>query len=514
MMGTVAYCPPEQISRGRADQRSDVYSAGVMLFELLTGKPPFTCDSAMTSAYQHVHERVPAPSTRAKNIAPRVDELVLSATDKEPAAGPLDAGAFVAQLRTTRDDLGLPILPVPVPPVDDLATGPTALPAASGHSASFGQPTGLTTDVLHARPPAVATSVVGPAPAAHFTDLAHPLAAPAAHPLAAAGQPVGYHPGQPMAPNGAPAPQQRKQRRAVTARTRRRRRALVVTLVLLLLGFAAGYGGWWLVSGRFSSIPNVGGLSRSVAVDRLQAAGYRVAGTVDTAFSETVAAGAVVATDPAAGARAARGKTVALTISAGAERFTVPTVTHLAAAAAQARLAAIPVQVLTTQGTSDTVPKGVVIGTNPQAGTKVKRNAVVTLTVSTGPPILTIPTISTGTPYADAERTLADAGFKIKRVDQFDDRVAKDTVVSISPTGSAVKFSAITVTVSKGPHVVTVPQIAELTPLATARARLEALGLKVVVRTAFGGQSALVVGMAPSAGTVLPVGSTVTLTVV
>jgi serine/threonine-protein kinase len=513
MMGTVAYCPPEQISRGRADQRSDVYSAGVMLFELLTGKPPFTGDSAMTVAYQHVHERVPAPSTRAKNIAPRVDELVLSTTDKDPAARPLDAGAFLAQLRTARDDLGLPILPVPVPPADDLPTGPTSLPAAPGHSASFGQPAGLTTDVLHGPAPGTATSVVGSPQAARFTDGPHPLAAPAAHPAAAAGQPVAYHPGQPMTPNGAPAPAG-TQRRAGAARTRRRRRALVVTVVLLLLGLAAGYGGWWLVSGRFSSIPNVGGLSRSLAVDRLQAAGYRVHGTVDTAFSETVAAGAVVATDPAAGDRAARGKTVTLTISAGAERFTVPVVAHLSAAAAQARLAAIPVQVLTTEGTSDTVPKGVVIGTSPPAGTKVKRSSVVTLTVSTGPPILTIPTIATGTPFAEAQRTLADAGFTVKRVDQFDDRVAKDAVVSISPTGSAVKFSAITVTVSKGPHLVTIPQIAELTPVATARARLEALGLKVAVRTAFGGQSALVVGMDPPAGTVLPVGSTVTLTVV
>ena len=109
---------------------------------------------------------------------------------------------------------------------------------------------------------------------------------------------------------------------------------------------------------------------------------------------------------------------------------------------------------------------------------------------------------------------MTGAGFKVKRVDEFNDTIAKDAVVSASPSGSAVKFSTITVTVSKGPHLVTVPQIAELTPLATARSTLESLGLKVAVRTAFGGQSALVVGMDPPAGTVLPVGSTVTLTVV
>src|SRR5579875_3356984 len=76
MMGTVAYCSPEQISKGRADQSSDVYSAGVVLFELLTGAPPYEGESAMNVAYQHVHSRVPAPSSRVKGIPEQIDELV------------------------------------------------------------------------------------------------------------------------------------------------------------------------------------------------------------------------------------------------------------------------------------------------------------------------------------------------------------------------------------------------------------------------------------------------------
>ncbi|MFN2517854.1 MAG: protein kinase, partial [Jatrophihabitantaceae bacterium] len=116
MMGTVAYCAPEQISRGRADQRSDVYSCGIMLFELLTGRPPYHGESAMSVAYQHVHSRVPAPSFRVKGIPSEIDELVVSATDRDPAGRPMDAGAFLAELADVRTDLALPVVPVPAPP--------------------------------------------------------------------------------------------------------------------------------------------------------------------------------------------------------------------------------------------------------------------------------------------------------------------------------------------------------------------------------------------------------------
>ena len=86
MMGTVAYCAPEQIARGAADQRSDVYSAGIVFFELLTGTPPFRGDSAMNVAYQHVHSRVPAPSSRVARASPPIDEIVVATTDSDPPA--------------------------------------------------------------------------------------------------------------------------------------------------------------------------------------------------------------------------------------------------------------------------------------------------------------------------------------------------------------------------------------------------------------------------------------------
>src|SRR4051795_4569425 len=113
LIGTVAYLSPEQLERGRADARSDIYAAGVVLYEMLTGHPPYGGDTPLAVAYQHVHHDVPAPSAEVPGIPWQVDELVARTTRRDPGVRPLDAGAFLAELSDLRTDLG--IEPVPVP---------------------------------------------------------------------------------------------------------------------------------------------------------------------------------------------------------------------------------------------------------------------------------------------------------------------------------------------------------------------------------------------------------------
>ena len=105
LVGTVAYVPPEQVTGGTTGPRGDVYSAGVMLFELLTGRLPFTGDTPLSIAYQHVNADVPAPSAMAPGIPAPVDQLVLAATSRDPARRPADAGEFLRAVHHVREGL-------------------------------------------------------------------------------------------------------------------------------------------------------------------------------------------------------------------------------------------------------------------------------------------------------------------------------------------------------------------------------------------------------------------------
>lgn len=470
MMGTVAYCSPEQISKGRADQRSDVYSAGVVFFELLTGSPPFSGDSAMNVAYQHVHNRVPAPSSRVKGIPSEIDELIVNATDSDPAGRPADAGAFLAELADVRAELALPVVAIPPRPRTGTSNGRAAV-----------------TDVAN-------TEVVRGA--ASDTSV------------------VPRRPGEPAYPPPIVTPPPK--RRTASPRARRRRRALIALVVLVLAGLLAGYVGWWFASGRYATVPDVTGQSQAVAVADLRHAGYQVSSVTRTEFSDTVPAGRVVATDPAHGHRVTKGRTITLIVSKGPQLFTLPSVVNLTEAQARQKLATLPIHVVATasQRSSDTVPAGKVIGTDPPANSQVKHNQDVTILVSTGPPIIPVPPIAPGTPLDQAQQTLQNAGFKTTTVDQFSDSVAKGTVISVDPSTEARKFSTVTITVSKGPRQVVIPDFGSLPPLDEVQKKLTDLGLVVKVDKAFGGHAGRVVGIDPASGTTVDVGSTVTVTVV
>ncbi len=160
ILGTVAYLSPEQVSTGAADARSDVYSAGIVCYEMLTGAPPYVGDTPISVAYRHVNDDVPPPSELVADIPPALDDLVLRATRRDPALRPADATAFLDELIRTRNLLGLRKVPVPVPmpaplPMRPPSGAPTPLSAsaeARGRHRAGGQPS------------ATDETVVGPTP--------------------------------------------------------------------------------------------------------------------------------------------------------------------------------------------------------------------------------------------------------------------------------------------------------------------------------------------------------------
>jgi serine/threonine protein kinase/beta-lactam-binding protein with PASTA domain len=505
MMGTVAYCPPEQISRGSADARADVYSAGVVLFELLTGSAPYVGDSAMAVAYQHVNCDIEPPSSRRPGIPAQLDDVVLRATSREPSGRPLDAGAFLAELHDVRVDLGLPVTPVPPRPRPDdgdpnrtqvIAGVPDGHPPAPGPQRLPGPV--AANPLATAAAASAATTSATTAPTRYGID-------PTRH-TAVTERPAA--PDRPETPKRSPAAERRR---------RGRRRTLIVAVVIVLLGLLTGYGAWWFTVGRYHQVPDLSGQPRSVATDALVSGGFVVASGVDEQFSEQVPTGSVISTNPAAHTHLLRGKAVQLVISRGPERFTVPRVEGVSFGQAQQALAAMPVQVVRSDAAdaSGTFAAGTVMKTSPAAGAKVKRAAVLTVVVSSGPPVIAVPDVG-GKTRPVAEAALRKAGFTVQFTDDFSDTVPDGSVLRQSPAARqrAVKFSQVSVVLSKGPELVTIPDISNGTDADQAKQTLQGVGLTVKIDKRFGGFLNKVVGMDPKSGTQVRRGSQVILTVV
>ncbi|MBV9090268.1 MAG: serine/threonine protein kinase [Mycobacteriaceae bacterium] len=115
ILGTAAYLSPEQVTSGNAGPRSDVYAAGILIYELLTGRTPFRGDTALALAYQRLDHDVAAPSTVIAGVPPQFDELVLRATERDPADRYADAGEMGHEIDAIAAELGLPDFRVPAP---------------------------------------------------------------------------------------------------------------------------------------------------------------------------------------------------------------------------------------------------------------------------------------------------------------------------------------------------------------------------------------------------------------
>jgi len=501
LIGTVSYLAPELLVDGQTDARSDVYAAGVVLYELLTGRKPHEAASPIQVAYKHVHEDVPPPSRRVPGIPPYVDALVARATARDRDLRPTDARVLLHQVRRVRGALADGV-------VDDPELTDDLTPTVPVHRTS------VFPDIDYVTEDRVCdehlATVLSPAEAAHADDPPGDEDDTSVIRAERPARPATRSPGPPARPvRSGPSTG------ATAASARRRsRRGPLLLVVVLLLAVAAGGGAWWFGAGRWTTTPGVVNLTSSAAKARLEGAGlgYRVSGR---AYSETVRTGSVVRTDPAGGQRVTRDGTVSAVLSRGPERHDVPTVAGMTVDQAGTALTDVHLSLGSSSGAwSRTVAKGVVLRSDPKAGSPLRRDAAVDVVVSKGPKPVKVPDV-TGKDGDAARKALEKLDLEVDASRRNSDTVDKGVVISQSPdSGTALPGDEVELVVSKGPVLVTVPSVVRQ-GTDEARDTLEQAGFDVnVVETPYYIGLGIVVGESPGSGDRAPRGSTITISIV
>ena len=510
IIGTAAYLAPEQVAGQTADARTDVYAAGVMLFELLTGRQPHTGDTPLAVAYKHVNEVVPPPSSVVPGLPYALDTLVALATSRDPELRPGDAGQFLRAVTGVRH--ALPPAGPPAPTAGGLPAAPaTGFPARAGDTPPAGVavpplpwPGAAPDEPGHDLVPGMAP------PARQSAGPSHPGAGPVSATQQL--QPAPYqHGGQHtlIVSPGAVEPSYGRARHQYGQREPRLQRLLFSRrLAYLAVAFAAvlivGVAAWWLTTGRYTNVPRVTGMTLAAARAELSGAGFTVT-TATARLDNQFAKGQVIGSVPASGQRVAKGSQIMLIPSAGPHRIQVPQVTGLALPAAQAalrRAGLTPGAV--TKETSSTIPAGIVVSTTPAAGGMWPQPQPVRMVVSAGPPVPDF----VGQPQGAAEGWAQANGVSLDEVSTTKSDAPAGTITRQSlPPGSAfTRGQVIIITISAGPPQVAIPNVDGMS-VDQATHTLEKAGFSVQVNQV--GPVDTVFNYSPN--TQAPKGSTITI---
>ena len=454
ILGSVSYLSPEQVQRGIADARSDVYAVGIVAFEMLTGEKPFIGDTPIQIAYMHVNQDIPPPRSKRKDIPQALDDLISRATSRDPDMRPRDAGEFLSALEAIAGDLD---------------------PKKNQMKLELDLPV----DAIREKSRTKAKQEIVVEPSIEIKESTRDIRR-----------------------------REEKKHRA-SKRVRRNRK------VALVLAIALGIGGWYTLVGPGSRIvvPSTIGGSYDQALSLLTPLGITNVIT-EKRFDEEVVSGTIIESDPQAGGRIDSGGSVTLIVSKGAERFTIASLVGLTPEAASALITKSPLILGTTKELfSNKIPKGFVISSDPQAGAQVKRGSAVNLILSKGVELVSLASY-VGKSGEQGLNELTEAGFEVESSYAFDEKILAGAVVSQTPSGNIElpKSSKVRLIVSKGSQYVYIPNILSLEE-SKAFAALKDLDLKVIVKKLGVKKIKKTTNISPKVGSKVKRGSVVTITV-
>lgn len=509
LLGTVAYLAPEQVEHGTSDARSDLYSAALVLHEMLTGRTAVTDGTPIRIAWQHVNGTLATPSSQAPDLPAALDTLVTGAEAVDPDDRYEDAEAFLAAIRSTR--LGL---------TEEQLAHRASSPATSengeaGATRLDTAPVHRPTATMPVPPPARPGRTPGsdrdtgdrPGDDTRGTDTRRATGRAAGDRPRGAGATSSARGGVVVPAATEPDPEVRPHPQ------RRHRNAWIAALVTLVLALG-GAGYWWFGPPGRRTVPQVTATPLAQARDLL--AREDLSADVAESFSEDVPRDTVIRSGLEPGTVVRRGTSVPLVVSKGPERYAVPDVTGATVDAAtqavtDARLRVAP---RTEQDYDEKIPAGKVIRTRPVGGSPLRPGTEVTLVTSRGRrPVDTDPAV--GRPVEEATSILETAGLTVTVADArvYDTDVPEGSVVRVeSSTTPVYRGDPVTLVVSRGPEMVEVPSVAGKSA-SEAKALLRAAGFRVEVERIAGGILGLAHSTDPSRG-LAPKGSTITLRIV
>jgi len=455
VLGSVSYLSPEQVQRGVADARSDIYAIGIVLFEMLTGDKPYSGETPIQIAYRHVNDRIPNIQTINSAIPASVAELVYEVTAPNPDQRPKDAEELLSKLKEIQAKIDPKrrqmSLELDLPPVVSKKSKRRKVSVTS----AFGGIKEKTSQLISSKPINI----------------------------------------------NKPEDSIRTKKRKVSRRVRRNR---IIALFLLL---AILFGGYKVLNANKISVPSLVGMSQSEAKSSLKNLGLSIQ-VVEEVFSEDVPKGKIIATKPGGGGKVSPAGTVGLIVSKGQERIVIPILNGLTPDIASGKIADLGLSVGQVNESFDMkVAAGFVIGTDPKDGSEVRRKSIVNLIVSKGVEQLSLSSyVGKGGEQALSE--LNDLGFDVNVKYSFSDNIFKGQVITQTPEKSDLisKGSKIELVISKGSEFVFVPNVLGKNKN-DASVDLENLGLKVSVKG-----SGKVNNITPAIGSKVKQGTVITIT--